>query len=801
VRNIRLLADITRHDTALAGGKGANLGELTRLGLPVPNAFVVLTRAYAEHAARWGLSEALRPLILRQDWAELEKEAARILTAGSLDPQLQDELSECYLRLDSPRVAVRSSATAEDRDDASFAGQQETFLDLCGGDELVEAVRKCWASLWTRRAVHYRHRRSIDHLSVHMAVVVQEMVSPGVFGVLLTVDPVAGRDDRILIEVHSRPGGVVSGSVTGERYEVDRELLTLVDPKGSQELLSREQVTELCRLALEIEKHFGDRQDIEFAVARDKVHLLQARPITANRGVRPEPLPALEPPSFLDRVMKPIVNERYVVAPRPLDNLVYTRMVGAALYMIRQSGGVVSPENEAAFRSIVWRQAYRFPPVGRLWKVMLSSLVHPFLLLNRDWQAWWEGGPRDAIRASSAPVDLSVLDDDALVKRADRILAAWEEPVNRRFDAARAIQVESYLRLVLTLAVGRRERDRVLGTLLAGIQNPTVEVNDALWELSRLARRSAAVLEAVRRVEPETLESTPEGRAFLGAFREFIDRYGHRESSCWYLSTPTWRRDPFQVWRLLSSLVRAETRSARPAELEARYREARGRVERRLRFFPGLSRWFGWMVDGLRRFHGFRESSHFDLSRPLDALQEIAWEWGRRLTHQGLLENNDDVFYLTPDEVREWLLGPRPPCEKTHRLVARRRATYQVANARWQEERYHDASRGGELSGIPVSPGVAVAEVRVIRGEHEFDLLQPGEVLVCPYTNPAWTPLFAAAAAVVAETGGATSHAAIVAREYGIPAVMAVRAATRLLRNGQEILVDGNRGRVRRGDS
>jgi len=385
------------------------------------------------------------------------------------------------------------------------------------------------------------------------------------------------------------------------------------------------------------------------------------------------------------------------------------------------------------------------------------------------------------------------------LRRADRILAAWEGPLNKRMYIASAFQTEIWLKLLVTLAVGRSNRDRVLAHLLSGMrQNPTVDANAALWQLSRRARGTPEVRDVLRDLAPERLEGTTEGRAFVRAFNEFLETYGHREGSCWYLSTPTWCRDPMQVWRLLRGMMRVDKPPRNPDQARAGYRDARERVERRLRFVPGLRPSFRWLLDAIRLLTAFREHSHFDLTRPLSALQDIAAEWGRRLTERGVLSEPDQVFYLTHEEVRAWLLGQAPEPKQVRDLVARRRATYQLANTRWQAERLAGAIGGKELKGIATSPGVARGRARLVRGEHQFERLQPAEILVCPYTNPAWTPLFATAAAVVTETGGAASHAAIVAREYGIPAVMSVRDATRILSDGDDIIVDGDRGMVRR---
>jgi pyruvate,water dikinase len=364
--------------------------------------------------------------------------------------------------------------------------------------------------------------------------------------------------------------------------------------------------------------------------------------------------------------------------------------------------------------------------------------------------------------------------------------------------AASAYRAESWLKWLTAMAVGRRKRDRILPELFSGLTHPTFEANVALWRLSRRAREIPAVHSAVRDLEPERLETTREGKQFLCAFRGFLDAYGHRESTCWYLSTPTWRCDPMQAWRLLRSMAEVEEPPAYLEQPRKDHRQARALVERRLRFLPGLRPLFRWLLRALRTLTAFREHSHFDLTRVLAALQEIAGEWGRRLVERGALRTANDVFYLTPDEVRDWLLGDAPDPRDVQRLLVQRLATYQLANTRWQAERYTENVRGAALTGTATSAGVVTGKVRIVRGEHQFERLEPGEVLVCPYTTPAWTPLFTSAAAVVTETGGAASHAAIVAREYGIPAVMGVRGAVRVLEDGVEILVDGDRGLVRR---
>jgi len=365
--------------------------------------------------------------------------------------------------------------------------------------------------------------------------------------------------------------------------------------------------------------------------------------------------------------------------------------------------------------------------------------------------------------------------------------------------AASAFRAESVLKLLVALAVGKHRSADTLASLMSGLEHPTLQANAALWSLSRTARQKPSLLAAIEALDPARLQSTDEGREFLAEFAGFLHTFGHRETSCWYLSTPTWRVDPTQVWRLLRSMAMVD-QPPRPLQGNRDdYRTARDRVEHRLRLLPGSSALFRWLVDSLRNLTEFRELSHFDLTRVQAALQEIAAEWGRRLVDRGLLQTTDDVFYLTYEELRWWLLEDNHPLpDQIRDLLAKRRATYQLANTRWQTERSDGRERRSRLKGIATSPGIATGKARVIRGEYQFERLQPGEILVCPFTTPAWTPLFASAAAVVTETGGAASHAAIVAREYGVPAVMSVFGAARDLQDGDEIVVDGRSGTVSR---
>jgi len=789
----------TPKDTSMIGGKGAGLAQLVRLGMPVPDALIVTAEVYSQQAYRSDLVAKIRPALQKSDWVEVENIARKTFSSESLDDDFSSALSVAYQKMRATAVSVRSSATCEDQSEASSAGQYDTYLNIQNENDLFQALRQCWASLWNRRALMYRSRLGIDHTAISMAVIVQRMVPADVSGVLFTVDPLTQDQSKIRIEAITGLGdALVSGKKSGKSLLVDRNFASQSGNSVTalHGMMDNGQVAELCAMALKIETTLNEPQDIEFSIADQKIFLLQSRPITAMYESPVEHFEPLGKPSLLDKMIKPFVDERYMFAPRPLDNIVFGLLIGSHLYSIKECGGRVKETDEAAAKAMIWRQAYRMPPIQRIWLMFIKSIPFQYRQLKTDWLSWWNDVPCKELEAVSKPVDISQLGDEELFARTETILITWEHQMNRRMSAAGGCRLEFLVTFLVALAVGPKRYRQVMADVMSGIQTPTVSLNDELWQLSRRARQNQELQECVRSMDTRSLLKSEEGRKFMVSFEEFIERYGHREGSCWYLTTPTWRQDQKQVWRILASLIAADEPTGTLEQMQARQRSALALVERGLHFIPPLSKAFSQLWNRLYRVNEFREKSHFDLTRPLDALQEISNEWGRRLMSRDILMHEGDVTMLTYDEIRQWLCEGPPPPEVVRELVARRWATYKLVNAAWQRERERDSNNSKDLKGIVASPGIARGKVRIIHDEYEFNKLLPGEVLVTSYTNPAWTPLFSIAAAIITETGGAASHAAIIAREYKIPAVMAIPGATRILKEGQEVLVDGNRGLI-----
>ncbi|HEY0134392.1 MAG TPA: PEP/pyruvate-binding domain-containing protein, partial [Nannocystis sp.] len=726
------LSTLSRTDLAVVGGKAANLGELTRLGLDVPDGFVVTTAAYAEQMRVWGLAERLAPLLAVGDWEATAAEASALCQRGELLPEIDRAVREAHRALAAPAVAVRSSATAEDLADASFAGQHETFLDVAGEAAVLLAIRGCWASLWSPRALGYRAARGVDHLGIDIAVVVQRMVPAEFAGVLFTVDPVAQRADRMLLEVAPGLGeAVVSGHTTGDVYRLRRPpFVSAASPEPADVAIEDRDrrdperpapndtlVLELGRLALAIEAHFGTPQDVEFALVGGRIHILQSRPITTLVDAEIEPLPELPELRGLQRRMAEANDAgRFPVAPRPLDQWGFRVVIPALAQTLRFIGMAVDPADERATVDVLWRERM-IPPKARPTLRLLRLPGKLAAALRRDWLAWWERDIFPEITEVCAPVDLRALDDAALLRHADRIATTYTEVLRRRFEGIIGQMAALLLRVPVRLAVGKQRAPAVLGDLVSGLHTRTSEVNAALYQLARRAASAGPeVTTAIREDRLDALGDSQAGRTFLAEVDAFLAAHGHRETTGFYLSAPTWQTDPAPMWGLLRGLLDASEPPSEAAGVR-RYQAALAEVTGKLRRVPGLARAFTRLVEALRRSTVYRERSHYDLTRFFSALQAVIGEAARRLHERGDLPAPADVFYLTEGELRTWLEGQVPARAEVERLLRRRRATYGVVNGRWQKWAFRPGAADGSanlLRGIGASSGVVRGKARII---------------------------------------------------------------------------------------
>ncbi len=827
------LADLGRGDLSVAGGKGANLGELVRAGFPVPAGFAITTAAYDRFVGDNRLTETIG--------GELRDEPAsgaairRAFEGAPIPPDVEQTILKAYKELGQGPVAVRSSATAEDLPEAAFAGQQDTFLNIVGPQALLDAVQRCWASLWTDRAIAYRQRQGLDQAAVKLAVVVQRMVAAEFAGVMFTANPVTGDRDEIVLDASPGLGeAVVSGLVTPdhfvfgkssgrvkERRPGRREVIVRARPGGGTVqvdgsssvgglVLPEQALNQLALLGAAIEKHFGSPQDIEWAWAGEELFILQARPITAL----PEPLPH---PSRLVQMLAGMFAEMFPIRPYPLDLSTWVPAISeAAVEPIFSLIGFDVPPLEQLF-DVVDGVVIRYN--GKLaFRLTAGILLAPGRLL-------WLALRYNPIHARNDPqlvearrraralesLDLGVHSWDGLLAI---VQEALELPLPlagtpRRHYYPRAFLAAGLLRIVLGLL---RRGDR-FNALLSGAESMTLVANRALEGLAARIRSEPVLADIFARNDSgelsstgrQALEARPEGRSFLEELRTFMDRYGHREVVLSTSLQPTWKDAPEVVLGLIKGFAISEPRrESRKPEWEA----ARDNLLAHplLRIPPVCSAILS-LLTMARCLWRIREDSHYDATLILPVLRRTLLELGRRLAAVGVLEAPEDIFHLKLGELEQIKGAWPPPAGLASELRAAafrrkaRRAELEgtpVVNAQLyrQAGQKVDGQEDVLLRGTPGSAGVAEGPARIIHDSAEFGKLRAGEVLVAPYTNPAWTPLFQRAAAVVVDGGAAGSHAAIVAREYDVPAVMGTVEGTRVLTDGEWVRVDGTRGLV-----
>lgn len=836
------IESVTAADLATVGGKAANLGELVRAGFPVPAGFIVTTDAYSSAARDAGV-----------DPADPAGSAER-LRAHQVSPAIADAVRGAYVALGRGPVAVRSSATAEDLPTASFAGQQDTYLNVDGDEAVVDAVRRCWASLWNATAVAYRRAQAIDDQGVSLAVVVQRMVPAASAGVLFTADPLTGRRRRAAIEAVGGLGErLVSGAANPDHYLVEttaRHVLERRLANGTGEgVLSDADLVELAALGDRVERHFGAPQDIEFAF--DQAHrlwLVQSRPITTLY-----PLPVHQPDADRDlRVyFSGNVFQGYFEPLTPMGIQLFRLVATAAT---RAFGGHVADARvgppflaEAGMRLFIDVTPIMRNRLGRrVFTAMTgvgearSSVVLSRLGSDPRLALGTEIPPRTLARIAAA-INRAGIPARALplLLRPDRTrrryvremdaIARVELPpdadAGARLDAVERLMLVTTQRLVpyllgtmmpvlITLGLSRlvlrgRARADELDTLTRGApHNPTTEMDLALWSASVTVRNDPAARDALLQQPPADLVRAYRRGALPASLQTalagFLRAYGFRGIGEIDLGVPRWSDDPTHILGALANYVRLGDEVPAPdAQFARAQQQAEAMIATLLARLHGPRRLAARLVlRRLRQLVGSREAPKFHIIRLLMAPgRALLLSVGTDLAAQGRLETADDIFFLNLSEARHAVGG-----DDARAVVAARRAEFTRERARRHLPRVllsdgTDAEAlligpaTGALVGSPASPGTVTGVARVVRNPHGAHL-EPGEILVAPSTDPGWTPLFLTAGGLVMEMGGAMSHGAVVAREYGIPAVVGVPNATERISSGQSITVNGFAGTV-----
>ena len=837
-------------DLDLLGGKGANLVRLRDAGFDVP-AFVVLgTDEYRAFVAAHHLDAVIAAALAQP--AAAASEEIRAAFRRPLPPEQRERLTDAVAPLLDRRVAVRSSATAEDLPEASFAGQQDTFLDVLGLDAALTAVVECWSSLWTERAIAYRARNAVDHAAVALAVVVQEMVAAEASGVMFTADPLTGHRGRTVVDaVFGLGEKLVSGQVTPDHFEVETATGRILERhhQGQRPTLSDAQLTALVAVGARVADHFGGPQDLEWTRVGDDLRLVQTRPITSLYPL-PEGAPAdslwfsfgafqgmLEPihPLGQDALRQMAVGGASLFGAR-LDyrTLSFLHVAGERLW-IRADGllrnGIghralpaimngVDPNAATLVKRFVLEDAYAAAPgsarravpgivrtLGPLLPRLSGTLVAPEgtrLRLDRHVD--------ELIAALGTRLDAA-----ARIARPERRLAArlraLEEAGPHAFRTllpdffpimGPSVAMTQRLR-TLAARTGLPDADALaLTTLRALPGNVTTEMDLALWAVAQAIRSDAPAAGALASGDPAELAASYLGgrlpRAAQDAVADFMARYGMRGVSEIDLGAPRWRDQPEAVFRTLASYVAIDPDDGPDVAYERGRLAAEDAVARlAAASTPAHAGQIRFLASRVRAMFGARETPKFTLIRVFGLLRAALDASGGDLVAAGVLDAPDDVYFLHADELHGAFGRPElRPLVAQRRLVRAReqRRTRVPVMLVGDGRTFYDAGAGdsdADLAGLGVSPGVVEGVARVVHDPATSEL-RPGEILVCRGTDPAWTPLFLTASGLVTEVGGLMTHGSVVAREYGLPAVVGVPDATLRLADGPRIRLDGTAG-------
>lgn len=853
------LHEVDESQVAVVGGKGAHLGELSRIdGVRVPAGFCVTTAAFGRvMASAPSVTDLLDQLSRlnpedRDAIGTLSAQIRRALEGAAIPDDLTTAIRRALTELGGDGAyAVRSSATAEDLPTASFAGQQDTYLNVVGPAEILRRISRCWASLFTERAVTYRLRNGIDHRAVQMAVVVQRMVVPDAAGTLFTADPVTGNRTVACIEATFGLGeALVSGLVNPDVYQVrdGKVVSTTISAKhsvvrarpggGTEQLpidlsrqerptLSDAQAVRLAHLGRRIEARAGCPQDIEWCLVDDDVQIVQSRPITTLF-----PVPAasdLETHVYLSVGHQQMMTD----AMRPL---------GLSMWQLT----AMAPMLEAGGRLFVDATPRLSSPASRAGFLEMVGRSDP---LTRDaLETILSRGDIVPLRSDAVPgppppggAPASIATDPALVaeliERSQTSIAALRRDIRTVTGPAlfdflleafqehkRVLSDPSSIQAIMAgmeatwwlndrLQEWLGEKNAADTLTLSASGNITSQMGLELLDVADAIRPHPEVVAFLERVDDDgfldELPTLPGGTAARRAIEAYLDRYGMRCVGEIDITRPRWSERPTTLVPLVLDNIALVEPGAAARRFEHGRQEARRKVQEvlsRLRGLPDGERKAdetSRMIDQVRTFIGYREYPKYDIVSRYLIYKQALLDEAERLVAANVLTEKEDTFFLTFAELRD--------VARTHevddRLIQRRKDAFRFAQALTPPRVLtsdgevlagtyrRDDVPPGALAGLPVSTGIVDGRARVILDMAQADL-EAGDILVTTHTDPSWSPLFVAIAGLVTEVGGAMTHGAVIAREYGLPAVVGVAGATRLIHDGQRIRVHGGDGYV-----
>ncbi|MDA1741309.1 phosphoenolpyruvate synthase [Bacillus cereus] len=856
--------EIEKGQLSLVGGKGLNLGELSNIqGIQVPEGFCVTTVGYEKAIEQ---NEELQTLLQqltklnREDRAqigEMSKEIREIIMAVQIPSDVVEAVAHYLSRFGNEHAyAVRSSATAEDLPYASFAGQQDTYLNIIGKEAILQHVRKCWASLFTERAVMYRMQNGFEHNQVSICVVVQKMVFPEASGILFTADPITSSRKVLSIDASFGLGeALVSGLVSADNYKVkegkivDKVISTkkvaiyALKEGGTEtkqinsaqqkiQTLSEQQILQLAQIGRQIEAYFGCPQDIEWCLVDNTFYIVQSRPITTLY-----PIP--EENDGGNHVYISVGHQQMMTdAMKPLGLSFFLLTTSAPM---RKAGGRLFVDATQRLASPASRD-YLINTLGKsdpLIRDALTTVVKRdnFITLLPD-EETEKSASKSKPPVSSQP---EIENDPAIVTELIKNSEASLEELKETMQLKSGVDVLDFIlediqqlkkvlfnpQSIAVIMAGmnastwiNEKMEQWLGeknaadTLSQSVQNNiTSEMGLALMEVADVIRPYEEVIAYLQHVENDSfldeLVQFKGGEKAQEAIDAFLNKYGMRCSGEIDITKTRWSEKPTTIIPMILNNIRDFEYGASKRKFEEGLQEALKKEEElvdRLQQLPDGKQKVEetkQMIRNIRNFIGYREYPKYGMINRYFIYKQALLKEAEQLVQSGVIHEVDDIYYLTFEELHEVVRTKKLNYDLIHKqkndyklyekLTPPRIMTSdgEIITGKYKRENFPvDA-----IAGLPVSSGLVEGRARVILNMEDANL-EEGDILVTAFTDPGWTPLFVSIKGLVTEVGGLMTHGAVIAREYGLPAVVGVENATKLIKDGQRIRVHGTEGYI-----
>ena len=861
---------IDKTKLTVVGGKGLNLGELSRIeGLRVPEGFCITTEVYKRITVHnWefkALVDQLSTLKVedREKIGEISAKIRRVIEAVEIAQDIKEEIIGYLAKLGEENAyAVRSSATAEDLPLASFAGQQDTYLNIKGKDAILQHVSKCWASLFTDRAVTYRIQNGFDHRKVYLSVVIQRMVFPQVSGIMFTADPVTSNRKVLSIDASFGLGeALVSGLVNADIYKVregkivDKKISTkklavyALEEGGTEEreiepdrqnmqTLTDEQILQLERMGKKIEAYFGCPQDIEWCFGEDMFFIVQSRPITT---LYPVPDVKGQNRIYISMGHSQMMTE----AIKPLGMSFWQFL--SENYPLRKAGGRLFIDLTHDLASPIGRKIILSTMGGKSDPLMQNALLS---LMKR--KAFVKSLPRGKRAISMGAEGLSWSlpmqaikiyrkNDPAIIQNLISHNAASIKDLQQRIANVSGNELFAFILQDHKQFKENLYDPRSLGAIMVGVyaaywinkkiekwlgeknpadtlsqsvaNNVTSEMGLALLDVADVVRQYPAVIEYFHDANDETffkdLANLEGGDAVSESIRVYLKKYGMRCSGEIDITKTRWSEQPTLLIPMILSNIKNFAPHARSAKFEQGLREAERKEQELLSRLEQVSggkqkaKKTKKMIRVLRNFIGYREYPKYFMIWRFWIYKQALLKEAFVLVQKGVIRGKEDIYYLSLAELREVVNTDR----LDYSVITKRKEEYEAYEKMTPPRlmtsegeiifgKYNtDNIPPDALPGIPVSSGIIEGRARVVLKMADAGI-EDGDILVTTFTDPSWTPLFVSVKGLVTEVGGLMTHGAVIAREYGLPAVVSVENATTLIKDGQRIRVNGTEGFV-----